>query len=163
MHEEMMRLALDEARRVRDDVPVGAVVVLDGAVVASARNAREGLGLPTAHAEILAIERAARALGRRRLTGCTLYVTLEPCPMCAGAIVMSGLEACVFGAFDAQYGCCGSRYHLPMDAAFHHQVPCIGGVLETECRALIDGFFKARRFSAAPDGRWPARPRDGGD
>ncbi len=147
MHEEMMRLAIQEAMSVQQDVPVGAVIVKDGRVIAAARNKREELSSPTAHAEILAIEEAARVLGERRLSGCTLYVTLEPCPMCAGAMVMAGLDRCVFGAFDARYGCCGSLYHLPMEPAFHHTIPCLGGVMQEECEALLNRFFASRRLT----------------
>lgn len=143
--EAMMRLAIAEAKKVRDDVPVGAVVVKDGRVIAAACNKREELHSPTAHAEMLAMEDAARVLGSRRLNGCTLYVTLEPCPMCAGAMVMAGIDQCVFGAFDSQYGCCGSLYHLPMEPAFRHTIPCIGGVLREECEEIIKGFFENSR------------------
>lgn len=135
-----------EARKSGDDVPVGAVVVREGQVIARAHNEREKRRSPTAHAEILAIEEASRVLGSRRLDGCTLYVTLEPCPMCAGAIVLSGMDLCVFGAYDSRYGCCGSLYHLPMEPAFHHSVPCIGGVLRGECELLLAAFFENRRL-----------------
>lgn len=146
MHEDIMRLAIQEAMKVQGDVPVGAVIVQDGRVIAAARNRREELKSPTAHAEMLAIEEAARVLGVRRLNGCTLYVTLEPCPMCAGAMVMAGLEQCVFGAFDSRYGCCGSLYHLPMEPAFHHTIPCLGGILQKECETLLTEFFENRRL-----------------
>lgn len=145
IHEQMMRLALDEAARSVDDVPVGAVVVKDDAVIASAHNERETAGSPLAHAELLALERAAKALNTRRLAGCTLYVTLEPCPMCAGAIIFSGIDLCVFGAHDTKYGCCGSVYALPADPAFDHNVAIVGGVLDRECAALLQAFFSERR------------------
>ena len=144
-HEVWMRLALDQAAQAGDDVPVGAVVVKDGTVLAAAHNRRESDGAPFAHAELLAMQQAARLLGTRRLTGCTLYVTLEPCPMCAGALVMSGIDRCVFGAFDRQYGCCGSVYALPMDPHFSHRVEVIGGVLEDEACALLEAFFARQR------------------
>lgn len=140
-----MREALVEASQAGEDVPIGAVVVKDGAVIARARNRREADSLPTAHAEVLAIDQAAKALGTRRLAGCTLYVTLEPCPMCAGALILSGIDRCVFGAWDEAYGCCGSLYALPWDERFNHRVQLSGGVLEDESRALLDAFFAARR------------------
>lgn len=140
-----MKLALSEAVKSGGDVPVGAVVIKDGRVLAVASNEREKNGDPFAHAEIVAMRRAADKLQTRRLSGCTLYVTLEPCPMCAGAVVMSGIDLCVYGAFDEQYGCCGSVYYLPQDARFSHRVPCIGGVLRDECESLLNEFFKAKR------------------
>lgn len=142
-----MRAALGEAAQALalGEVPVGAVVVRDGEIVARAHNERETGGDPTAHAEVLAIRRAARALGRRRLSDCTLYVTLEPCPMCAGAIAMARLGEVVFGAYDERAGCCGSLYALTEDAAFGAVIPSSGGLLEGECRALLDQFFAAKR------------------
>ena len=145
MHEQFMRLALEQAALSGTDVPVGAVIVRDGQVIACAHNEREAQDNPLAHAEMLAIERACRMLHTRRLKGCTLYVTLEPCPMCAGAIVMAQLDACVFGAYDARQGCCGSVYDLPHDPAFFHRTACMGGVLERECAQLLRDFFEARR------------------
>lgn len=142
-----MRAALGEAAQALalGEVPVGAVVVQDGEIVARAHNERETGGDPTAHAEVLAIRRAARALGRRRLSDCTLYVTLEPCPMCAGAIAMARLGEVVFGAYDERAGCCGSLYALTEDAAFGAVIPSSGGLLEEKCRALLDRFFEAKR------------------
>ena len=147
MREAFMRAALGEAAQALalGEVPVGAVVVRDGEIVARAHNERETGGDPTAHAEVLAIRRAARALGRRRLSDCTLYVTLEPCPMCAGAIAMARLGEVVFGAYDERAGCCGSLYALTEDAAFGAVIPSSGGLLEEECRALLDRFFAAKR------------------
>lgn len=145
MHADFMRMALVEAAQSGRDVPVGAVVVYQGAVIARAHNEREAAGDPLAHAEMLALRRACQALGTRRLKGCALYVTLEPCPMCAGALVMAGLDLCVFGAYDARQGCCGSVYDLPHDPAFFHRVPCLGGVLEDECAALLRDFFAGAR------------------
>ncbi len=142
-----MRLALDEAKRALElgEVPVGAVVVCGGEVIASAHNEREATGDPTAHAEVLAIRRAAKMLGRRRLTGCTLYVTLEPCPMCAGAIVMAELGGVYYGAADETAGCAGSVYAIPEDPAFGRRITCMGGLLEGECKEILDGFFEERR------------------
>ena len=150
MHEQFMRLALAQAAQSGSDVPVGAVIVHDGQVIASAHNEREAQDSPLAHAEMLAMERACRALHTRRLSGCTLYVTLEPCPMCAGAMVMAQLDGCVFGAYDARQGCCGSVNDLPHDPAFFHRVPCAGGVLENECARLLRAFFERRRGDNAP-------------
>ncbi len=142
-----MRAALEEAERALalGEVPVGAVIECGGEIVARAHNERETGGDPTAHAEVLAIRRAAAALGRRRLDGCTLYVTLEPCPMCAGAIAMARLGEVIFGAYDDRAGCCGSLYALTEDAAFGAVIPCSGGLLQEECRALLDRFFAEKR------------------
>ena len=142
--EAFMREALLEAEKDENEVPVGAVVVFEDKIIARAHNERES-GRPFAHAEMLAMERAAKALGTRRLRGCALYVTLEPCPMCAGATVMAELDACVFGAYDPRQGCCGSVYALPEDPAFFHRVSCAGGVLEEECAAPLRRFFASRR------------------
>ncbi len=144
-HEHWMRLAIEEALRSGEDIPVGALIVKNGEVIAASHNRREKDKSPFAHAEMLAMAKAAEALGRRRLSGCTLYVTLEPCPMCAGAIIMACVDRVVFGAFDSAYGCCGSLYALPMDKRFTHRAEVIGGVLEAESEALLKAFFKARR------------------
>ena len=144
-HETWMRLAIEEAALSGEDVPVGAVVVMDGDVIAIAHNEREDGRSPLAHAEMLALQRAALSIDSRRLAGCTLYVTLEPCAMCAGALILAGIESCVFGAYDTQYGCCGSVYFLPADKHFNHTVPCIGGVLQTECEEMLQAFFTDRR------------------
>lgn len=142
-----MREALKLAREAQmaGEVPVGAVVVYKEKIIACARNERETSGDPTAHAEVLALRRAAEALGTRRLEGCTLYVTLEPCPMCAGAIVMAGIDAVFFGAYDPRCGCAGSLYDLPEDASFGRVIPCSGGLLEAECRLALNAFFDLRR------------------
>ena len=145
MREEMMRAALLEAAKSGADVPVGAVVALEGQVIAAAHNEREAGNDPFAHAEMLAMRRACEKLGSRRLRDCTLYVTLEPCPMCAGAMVMAELGECVFGAYDPRQGCCGSVYDLPHDPAFYHRVPCLGGVLEDDCAAQLRAFFQEKR------------------
>jgi tRNA(adenine34) deaminase len=142
--EKNMREALREAQSAPDEVPVGAVVVHEGRVIARAHNER-GEDRPFAHAEMLAMERAAKALGTRRLKGCTLYVTLEPCPLCAGGLILSQMDACVFGAYDPKQGCCGSVYTLPEDPAFSHRVKCAGGVLAEECAALLPAFFAGKR------------------
>jgi len=147
MHAAHMKAALAQAKAALDagEVPVGAVIVREGRVIACAHNEREALGDPTAHAEVLALRRAAKLLGRRRLSDCTLYVTLEPCVMCAGAIVMADVGSVVYGAADAQAGCAGSVYALPEDPAFGKKIPCMGGLMEGECREILDTFFSERR------------------
>lgn len=142
--EAYMLEALKEARKDPEEVPVGAVVVRGGEIIARAHNER-GESAPFAHAEMLAMERAAKALGSRRLHGCTLYVTLEPCPLCAGGLILAEMDGCVFGAYDRRQGCCGSVYALPEDPAFFHRVPCTGGVMEEACAALLPAFFADRR------------------
>ena len=149
---EYMRQALELARQAMEEgeVPVGCVIVRDGAVVGRGRNRRETEHTALGHAELDAIRQACGALGGWRLSRCALYVTLEPCPMCAGAMVMAQLDGCVFGAYDARQGCCGSVYDLPHDPAFFHRVPCAGGVLENECARLLRAFFERRRGDNAP-------------
>lgn len=146
---QMMRFALEEARIAfaEGEIPVGAVVADGERVLARAHNRRETDADPCAHAEVLALRKAAAHLGRWRLQGLTLYVTLEPCPMCAGAAEMSGLARVVYGAKDAQYGCCGSVYRLTEDPAFPTYCPADGGVLADECAALVRQFFQNRRVS----------------
>lgn len=147
MRKAYMQAALDEAKAALDagEVPVGAVVVMDGEIVARAHNERERLCDPTAHAEVLALKRAAKKIGSRRLSDCTLYVTLEPCPMCAGAIVMADVGSVVYGAADEQAGCAGSVYALPEDPAFGRKIPCMGGLMQAECRKILDSFFEEKR------------------
>lgn len=147
MHREHMRAALAQAKAALDlgEVPVGAAIVCDGQVIALAHNERETTLDPTAHAEVLAIRRAAKKLGRRRLNGCTLYVTLEPCPMCAGAIVMAGIEHVIYGAADERAGCAGSLYALTEDPAFGAGIPSSGGLLAEESKALLSSFFESHR------------------
>jgi tRNA(adenine34) deaminase len=146
---DFMQLALAEARRVgaTGDVPVGSVVVVDGRVVAVAGNQREGAGDPTAHAEILALRQAAAETGAWRLNGATLYVTLEPCPMCAGAIVGARLGRVVFGTPDPKAGACGSLYNLCADPRLNHEVAVEPGVCDAECAELMTAWFAARRAS----------------
>ena len=143
-----MRLALGEAEAAasHEDVPIGAVVLdASGTVIARAGNERELLGDPTAHAEVVAIRRAAAALGRWRLTGCTLVVTLEPCTMCAGAIVASRIDHLVFGAFDEKAGAVASLWDVVRDPRLNHRPSVTSGVLAAECGQLLDEFFRARR------------------
>ena len=142
-----MHMALAEAHKAADEgeIPVGAVLVKDGEVIASAHNTREASHDPTAHAELLCLREGARRLGDWRLRGCTLYVTLEPCPMCAGAMVMSQLTRCVYGAADERQGCCGSVYDLPGDAALSGVTSWQSGVIAEECSQLMRDFFAGRR------------------
>jgi tRNA(adenine34) deaminase len=142
-----MALALVEAATApaHDDVPVGAVALVDGRVVAARHNERELTGDPTAHAEILALADAAAALGTWRLGEVTLVVTLEPCPMCAGALVAARVGRLVFGAADPKAGACGSLYNLCADPRLNHEVPVTAGVRADEVAALLTGFFADRR------------------
>lgn len=145
--ERFMRLALEEAKRCLDhgDVPIGAVVTRDGQILAAAGNEREVAGDPTAHAEILALRAAASGLGTWHLEGCTLYVTLEPCAMCAGAAVLSRLDRVVFGAADPKAGFAGSLGNLVQDPRLNHTVSLTEGVLAEECGDLLRAFFRERR------------------
>lgn len=145
--ERLMRLALDEARGClhHDDVPIGAVVSRDGEVLAAAGNEREIASDPTAHAEILALRAAASAVGSWHLEGCTLTVTLEPCAMCAGAVVLSRLDRVVFGATDPKAGFAGSLGNLLQDPRLNHAVALTDGVLAEECGDLLRTFFRDRR------------------
>ena len=145
--EAAMAVALDEARRAVEhgDVPVGAVVLRDGQVVARRHNERELRGDPTAHAEILALRDAADASGGWRLLDATLVVTLEPCPMCAGAMVAARLGRLVFGAADPRAGACGSLYNLCADPRLNHELPVTPGVQRAQSAALLESFFAARR------------------
>lgn len=142
-----MRLALEEAQMAlaAGEIPVGAVVTLGDTVLCQTHNRREELKDPTAHAEILALREAARIVHNWRLEGCTLYVTLEPCPMCAGAIVQSRLQRLVYGAADTLAGCAGSIYRITEDPAFSAYVPAIGGILAEESSALLASFFRKSR------------------
>ena len=143
-----MRLALDQAALApsHDDVPVGAVVLdLDGGVLAVGHNDREGSGDPTAHAEVIALRAAAAALGRWRLTGCTLVVTLEPCTMCAGAIVLARVSRVVYGADDPKAGAAGSLLDVLRDRRLNWRPEVERGVLAEECGAVLQDFFAARR------------------
>lgn len=142
-----MRAALDEAIAAvaHDDVPVGAVVFRDGRLIAARHNERELTGDPTAHAEVLALRDAARAVGHWRLDECTMYVTLEPCPMCAGAMVNARLGRLVFGATDPKAGAAGSCFDLVDSPVLNHRIPRTTGVLASECGELLRSFFRARR------------------
>ncbi len=142
-----MNLALKEAERAFDagEVPIGALVVREGEIVGRGRNMVEQLQDPTAHAEILAITAACETLRSKFLTGCTLYVTLEPCPMCAGAAVMSRLDRIVFGAFDEKAGAASTLYNIPRDARLNHTLEVVSGVEDERSAALLREFFRLRR------------------
>lgn len=151
--EAAMRAALDEARAARatGDVPVGAVVVGPGGeVLGRGRNAREATADPTAHAEVLALRAAAGALGTWRLDGCTLVVTLEPCLMCAGALLLARVPRLVLGAWDPKAGACGSAWDVVRDRRALHRVEVVGGVLADDCSALLTEFFTGRRAGPSP-------------
>jgi len=145
----MMRRAIALAREAMalGEVPVGSVVTFRGRLIAQAFNLRETLDDPTAHAERLALTLAGRALGSWRLDECTLYVTLEPCPMCAGAIVLGRLGRLVYGADDPKAGACRSLYRLADDPRLNHRATVVAGLLEEECGALLREFFRGRRAS----------------
>jgi len=149
---EAMDLALAQARGAltHDDVPVGAVVLIDGLVVAARHNERELTGDPTAHAEVLALRDAAVAVGGWRLSAATLVVTLEPCPMCAGALVAARVERLVYGATDPRAGACGTLYNLCCDPRLNHELPITAGVRAAECATLLTSFFAGKRALSAP-------------
>lgn len=145
--EHFMRLALLEAERAyeHDDVPIGAVLVMGGEVLAAAHNERELREDPTAHAEVLAVRQAAATLGTWRLLGCALYVTLEPCPMCAGALVLSRVSRVVYGAADPKAGAAGSVLDVLGEPRLNHRPEVSAGLLAAECGLLLTDFFAARR------------------
>jgi len=145
--EKWMEEALVEAAKAADigEVPIGAVIVKDGVIVGRGHNLRETCKDPTLHAEMIAIREAARSLGGWRLSGCTLYVTIEPCPMCAGAILMARIDRTVYGAADPKAGCAGTLYDLLGDQRFNHRAKVTAGVMEAECRGIIQDFFRNRR------------------
>ena len=144
--EKFMRVALEEAILAGEDdeVPIGAVIVRDGEIIARARNAREASRKATHHAELIAIERACEALGGWRIPNATLYVTLEPCPMCAGAIINSRIDRVVFGAYDKRFGALGSLVNLN-ELGFNHTFELCGGVLAEEASGLLSDYFKKKR------------------
>lgn len=146
MHSEYMKAAIAQAKLALEmgEVPVGAVVVRNGEIIAAAHNLVEKNKDASAHAEMLALSMAAKAVGDWRLSGCSLYVTLEPCPMCTGAILNSRIREVVFGAFDAEMGCCGSRTDLT-DGVLSRRAMCIGGIMEEECAQLLSEAFRRSR------------------
>lgn len=147
MEEKFMVQALVQAKKAAaiDETPIGAVIVKDGRIIARGYNKRETKKNSLCHAEIIAIDKACKRLGGWRLPGCELYVTLEPCPMCAGAIIQSRIEKVYFGAYDKKAGCAGSRMNLFEENLFNHNVKTVGGILEAECRALLKCFFRNLR------------------
>lgn len=146
-HERFMRMALAEAEQAdaEDEVPVGAIVVYQERVIAAAHNQREALHDPTAHAEMISITQAAESLGSWRLEGCTLYVTLEPCPMCAGAILQARIPRIVFGAHDPKAGAVQTLYRLLEDRRLNHQCQITSGVLAENCGQILTRFFQRQR------------------
>ena len=146
-HEKWMKFALQEADKAfhAKEVPIGCVVVKEGYIVGRGYNQCESLHDPTAHAEIIAITSAANTLKDWRLTDCSLYVTKEPCPMCAGALINARVKLLGFGMYDEQEGCCGSLYQICRDPRFKHQVTVKGGILEHDCNSLIKDFFQIKR------------------
>ena len=149
IHEQFMNLALMQAKNglEQDEVPIGAVIVKDHSILAAAYNQTEMLADPTAHAEMIAITQAAATLTSWRLIGCTLYTTLEPCPMCAGAIIQARISKVVFGASDLKAGACESLYHITSDERLNHQADVLGGILADQCGAVLSTFFHSKRNS----------------
>lgn len=150
-HREHMAMALDaaEAAVLEDEVPVGCVIVsLRDGVIARAHNQRETLKDPTAHAEMIAITQAAQALGSWRLENCVLYVTLEPCPMCAGAIVLGRIPMIVYGTTDPKAGACDTLYQITSDPRLNHRCQIVRGVLADQCSSILTNFFTAKRRKA---------------
>jgi tRNA(adenine34) deaminase len=145
--ERMMRQAIAGADKAleSDDVPVGAVVVHDGNIIGRGHNQRELLQDPTAHAEMIALTAAATAVGSWRLDGCTMYVTLEPCVMCAGALVLARIDRLVYGAFDPKAGACGSIYNIVEDQQLNHRMKVSSGILAEECGGMLTEFFARKR------------------
>lgn len=142
-----MQLAYEEAQQAmrENEVPIGAVIIRDGHVIARAHNQREQLRDPTAHAEMIAITQAAQALQSWRLEGCTLYVTLEPCPMCAGAILLARIPTVVYGAIDPKAGAVQTLFHLLNDSRLNHRVETIAGVMAEPCARILSQFFQDQR------------------
>ena len=147
MHEKYMRIAIEEAKRalLLDEVPVGAVIVKNGVVIAKGHNLRETLKSATAHAEIIAINNACAKLNGWRLFGCDMYVTLEPCPMCAGALVNARIDRIIFGTMDYKRGGCRSIYNITDDDRLNHKLEIVSGVCVEECKILLQEFFNLKR------------------
>ena len=145
--ERFMRAAIDQAYIAEEngDVPIGAVIAYKNRIVAKAYNQREQLQDPTAHAEIIALTQAAAAVGNWHLNGCTIYVTLEPCPMCAGALVIARMDRLVYGCDDPKTGACKSLYNIVQDKRLNHRLEVTAGVLADECSRLLQKFFQQRR------------------
>ena len=149
-HIKFMKEALKEAKKAEavSEVPIGAVIVCEGKVIARAHNTKNQHRNALKHAEMLVIDKAIKKRGDWRLTDCDLYVTLEPCPMCAGACINARLRSVIFGAYDEKAGCCGTLYNLPVDTRFNHRPEVIGGVMEAECAEILSDFFKNLRKGA---------------
>jgi tRNA(adenine34) deaminase len=147
----MMRraIALADQAASQGEVPVGAVIYRGNQVVAEAFNLRESASDPTGHAELIAMRKAGEALGEWRLSGCSMAVTLEPCPMCAGALVNARIERLIYGATDPKAGACHTLYRIPSDARLNHRVDIVGGVLQAECKRQLQEFFRERRAKKA--------------
>lgn len=147
MNEKFMKEALKQAKKAYDigETPIGAVIVRDGKIIARGYNKRETKKNALLHAEIIAIDKACKKLGGWRLPKCDMYVTLEPCPMCSGAIINSRIENVYFGAYDKKSGCCGSNIDLFKKGLFNHDVSIVGGIMENECSAMLSSFFKELR------------------
>jgi len=145
--ERFMRAAIAQGRIAEEkgDVPIGAVIVYQNRIIAKGSNQRELLGDPTAHAEMISLTSAADFMGNWRLNGCTMYVTLEPCCMCAGALVLARIDRLVYGCSDPKAGACESLYQITQDKRLNHQVQITSGVLRQDCSALLSGFFQRRR------------------
>lgn len=146
-NEKWMKEAIKQAKKAaqKDEVPIGCIIVKDDQIIARAYNKREMKQCSTAHAEILAIEKACKKLGSWRLEDCDLYVTLEPCPMCSGAIIQSRIRNVIFGAYDPKGGCMGSNMNINDVRGFNHYPDIEGGILQDECSRLLKEFFKAKR------------------
>ena len=146
-HVKWMKVAFREAEKAfeQDEVPIGAVVVQNGQIIGRGYNQRESLIDPTAHAEIIAITSASNTIKDWRLKDCQLYVTKEPCPMCAGALVNARINMVIFGMYDEKEGCCGSLYQLCRDNRFKHQLTVKGGIMEDTCTLIIQEFFRKKR------------------
>ena len=151
--ERFMRVAIEAARIAEDngDVPIGAVIVCENRIIGKAYNQREQLRDPTAHAEIIALTQAAAARQSWRLNGCTMYVTLEPCPMCAGALVLSRMDRLCYGCSDPKSGACGTLYNIVDDERLNHRLEVTAGVLEKECREQLQNFFEQKRYKKTSD------------
>ncbi len=152
--ENYMKLAIEQAQIAEEngDVPIGAIIVFENQIIGKAYNQREQLNDPTAHAEIIALTQAAAFLESWRLHGCTIYVTLEPCPMCAGALVLARMDRLVYGCDDPKTGACGSLYDIVRDKRLNHRLAVTTGVLADECGQLLRNFFEKKR-----PGRTPSR------
>ena len=146
--EQFMKLAIEQAKIAEEngDVPIGAVIVYENQIIGKAYNQREQLRDPTAHAEIIALTQAAAARQSWRLNGCTMYVTLEPCPMCAGALVLARMDRLVYGCDDPKTGACGSLYNIVQDERLNHRLEVTSGVLQEQCREQLQEFFAKRRI-----------------